>query len=404
MKSILCITTHPFPGIITELQKYGYHVTVLPLFEQQELLVDEQKKLISVSDITLWFYVPGWDIRDVIGNYSVFIDQGLYEPEVNVGIFDWVITGYPDRLNSGAKKVDYWLPYYEQLEERIEYDVSFFCSDLFEQSLLFKSPLGTLEELTTQKEFSFAVHGPSFLKYRYPEHYKDKKLGKINLVLPPRDNYVNVEELEILSQGGLLLTSRNELLPAEGYLFLEGDIVMQIKNILSNLSSYNSVRTIGKQWSSNYSLNHWCYKLHSELCLTFFDHNFYRELYNIPINIVNLPVYWKEQKELQIPYIFKVPEEFDLLEYKRTITADNKKDAWYYWHYRVFNQDPKFLIPGLPQELLTVLDNCNIDLIGWSKLVVMLEEGDNLGELNEIINCYPGCNLDRLVRLYFQLG
>ena len=476
MKKILVVSYYGFKDSLDcarkSLEKLGYVVDTYPLFryaydthDRKENYKEHFNAYVQESspDIILWwfFYVPPEVIRFIIVNnpkcFSILFcwDDPFVWSERNSKLsekcpyFDLVVATCEETLveykNHGSKDVMFCPPGYDPSihfpidDEKYDCDISICCTNLYDDTSVYNDQYinrrELIDELVKIQDIKFHIYGPDFLKYKYPNNYKGfvqysdlnnvYNRSRINLsthVCCSKSKYVNERTILILGSGGLLLVDPvkdiDTLFTTEECIFIQKDsITEQVKEILANYDSYREMKKKGKEKSLLYTWDKWAEKIHKRVCEKFFDEDFYRKLYTIPENIVNLREYWNHEgvNYDQVPFKFEVPKNFDYPQYTIDSKLVDKKVSkeYIYWHYRLNSRVSRYILQFDSKknfDLKKILDEskidpgCWFDINGCFRSISKGKDVDaNLQRIELIGNQYPYTDINRLLSLYFDI-
>ena len=242
------------------------------------------KKIKSLTDTEHIYY--NWDDpynwKNNIENIASYFDKAFLcsndlqkYKDKGTKTVSTLYTGY-------SKYVHYPIP-----NVRYEYDVSFVCSNLYEDDTLYPNQYINRKQLIDtiydkQDVFTFSLFGKEEFKTMYEKSYKKYlryeetneifNKSKINLcthVVGNVDGYLNERVFLIMASGGLLLVDpvKNDIL-IDGYncIYIDkNNIVRQIKNILKNYSTYETIKNNGIKTVEKYTWTDWANRLGEKL-------------------------------------------------------------------------------------------------------------------------------------------
>lgn len=488
MKKILLVSYYGFKDSLKcaseSLEKLGYEVDTYPLFRYAFDSHDKKPNYKehfnsyvqeSSPDIILWwfFYVPTEVVSFIHTNnprcYSILFnwdDPYTWFDKHNqikdkCPYFDLVVATCEETLSNyitnGAKDAIFSPPGFDPKinyplnDNKYTCDVSICCTNLYEDLNSYSDQYINRKELidllASQKEFSFHLYGPEFLKYRYPDNYKGfvqyndlndiYNKSRINIsthVCCSKNKYINERTVLILGSGGLLMVDpvkgMDSLISKEECVYIDKEnIISQIKDILAKYersekerSENNTMKEKAQLKSLQYTWDSWARKLHQKISLHFFDDLFYRQLYIIPENIVNLREYWTKEgvNQNQVPFKFEVPKTFDYPQYsmdtkwsETKLIDKNVSKEYLFWHYRVNSRSSRYKLQFDSKknfDIKQILDDCKIDPGCWFEVnnkfraITRREDIDNnLLYLETINKQYPYSDINVLLSLYFDI-
>lgn len=474
MKKILLISYYGFKDSLEcarrSMEKLGYTVDTYPLFQYAYDSNDKKENYKehfngyikdTQPDIILWWfiYVPSEVIQFISVNnpscYSILFcwDDPFVWVEKNTKLhekcpyFDLAIATCEETIDEykkhGSKDAMFLPPGYDPTlnypmeDEQYDCDVSICCTNLYEDLSIYDDQYFNRRELidllVTIPDIKFHIYGPEFLKLRYPHNYrgfsqysdlnKIYNKSKINIcthVCSSKSKYINERTILILGSGGLLMVDpvkdMDKLISGDECVYIQKDrIVDQIRDILLNYDSYKTIKSNGRKKSMEYTWDKWAESLHKKICLHFFDEEFYRKLYSIPENIVNLRDYWSTEgyRYCHIPYKFDVPKSFDYPQYciDNKLTIDKKEHI--YWHYRLNSRSGRYIVQFDSKknfDVKKVIDDCRVDPVCWfevnnifKSISTRTNTINNLKQLEVINRQYPYSDINKLLSLYFDI-
>ena len=426
MKNILLINYYGIKDIYISIKKvlehYGYIIYSYPLFkivydDNEENYIDKLNCFIQDNniDIVMWFcnIVPCEVFKYIQNNnphvYSVLFFYGNQEIEKDKCLHvELVVT-------SSSQSIGFDSTIFYPLNIEKDIDVSICCRDLYqdnEEQIINREKL--ISSIIKEKDINFHIYGPSFLKYKYPEHYKGfinyndlnsiYNRSKINICTHSTNKeYISDKLVNMLAGNNLVLIDKPT--PFENCIVIDKEeIIQQIKDIIKNYTQIITTNNVQK-----YKIEEWAKFIHNKICLYFFDEIFYKKLYTIPDNIVNLKYYWEKEgiSFKQIPFKFKVPKEFDYTRYVKDI-MNNKlcSKEYVYWYYRINSRDEKYILNfDLKNfDLKKIIENINFGR--WSEINILFYKietckNNNIYELLDELHNVE--DIDKLLNLYFYL-
>lgn len=244
------------------------------------------KKIKSLThDLTQHIYY-NWDDphnwKNNVENFSVIFDKVFicsndthkYVDNGTKSVYK-LYTGY-------SKYIHYQIP-----NVRYEYDISFICTNLYEDNNMYpnqyinrKLLIDTIYE--NQNNFTFSLFGKEDFKTYYEKSYKRYvnyeetneifNKSKINLcthVVGNADGYLNERVFLIMASGGLLLVDpvKNDIL-VDGYncIYIDkNNVIKQIESILKNYSIYENIKNNALKTVQKYTWLDWANRLGEKL-------------------------------------------------------------------------------------------------------------------------------------------
>ena len=454
-------------------EKLGYIIDDFPLFKNMFDIHDKKDNCKeyfntyvqeSCPDIIIWFffYVPvdiislirinNPNVYNILYNFDdpfSWSDNKSIKLSEKCKYFDLAIGTCEETINlyksNGAKDSIFCPPGYDQTVnypiDNTDYDcdVSICITNLYENLNTYDDQYFNRKELidliVSQGDINVKIYGPDFLKLKYPDNYVGflqynelngvYNKSKINIcthVCKSKSKYINERSILIIGSGGLLLVDPikdlDKLISQDECVYIQKDnFILQIKEILKNYDNYIPVKQKGKIRSLQYTWDKFAEKIHKKIGLYFFEEKFYRELYNIPENIVNLKDYWEKEgiNYNQIPFKYTVPKYFDSPQYSidNKLIDKNVSKEYVYWHYRLNSRSSQYIIQFDSKknfDLKKIIDECKIDSDAWFKIncsfksIISGEKiEENLKFLENINKQYPYFNINQLLSLYFNI-
>lgn len=470
MKKILIVSHSGFRDSLIPikecLEKYGYEVDTYPLFKYALETLNKSKNYQNdfldyigdnSPDILLWCFidVPVDVIKYISVNTNLFSillcwnDPVIWSDKSSdikskCPYFDLVLSMCKETktlfVDNGVTDSISCYPGYDpsvnfpMFNTEYECDVSFCCTDLYEDQTLYGDQLiyrkDLIDRLCTMENIIFHLYGPPYLFLRYPKHYKgfieykdlntvfNKSRININTHVSNKEGYLNERLVLILGSGGLLLTDKikgiDSIIGTDTCVYIQVNIEEQILDILKNYSQYSDIKINGQVKSKLFTWKIWGDILHKYLSHYYFNENYYREFYSIPDNISDVKDYWREFgiDKNHIPYKFIVPREFDYTQYSLDNSITKSKE-YLYWHYRIHSRSDRYLLKFDCKrnfDIKKIMNECKVDPSGWFALnecfraVTKGEKSeDHILRIGEISSNYPGIDISKILRLYFDI-
>lgn len=181
----------------------------------------------------------------------------------------------------------YLLPFYDKNLHYPDYDSNYECDVAFVTTNLYSNYVGNqvinreklVNYLYSQIDIKFHLYGPKHIGNKYPRAYRGSIPYEINrkvfssakINLNPHgdsgDRYLNERNITILASGGLMLVDNSKGVYEE----LEGacilmkntipEIIVQIREILSNYDKYRNIRDSGLKVAIKYQTEKWVNKI-----------------------------------------------------------------------------------------------------------------------------------------------
>lgn len=189
-------------------------------------------------------------------------------------------------LDHGATTWTYLPPFYsnkwhyQEIETKYSHDVALVCTNFYKDKQEFSGQLisryDLVKALDSDPEINFGLYGPKSFRDEFPRSYRGQinyadnhkvfASSKINLSTHVEDGigYTNERCITILGSGGLLLVDPIndwQNLFGLGCLVMKScnvdEVVVQIKEILSNYSSYEETKKLGLDIVKKYEIKKW---------------------------------------------------------------------------------------------------------------------------------------------------
>ena len=351
----------PFNSICQSFENNQYKVSIYPLFQyyadihdKKEDYLDHFNKYIHDvdPDVILWWYI-GIPVEGVeyiknknLNRLHIFYnwdDPYSWDRVCDTGMdmkskfLDVAFTSCEDSvgkyIDNGSKYSYCLYPGYNPdinypvSDEKYEYDVSFIITNLYNNNNYDDQYLPRLEFINTlynDKSIKFGLFGPPYLGKLYPDSYVSHlsytelngvfNKSRINVslhVCNSKSNYLNERTVLIWGSGCLLLTDLvkdNEDLTINGdnCVIINKDTYMsQIKGILQNYGSYDTVKKNGYKFSKKYVWDEWAHNIHEKIKNLYKPKKKAMLFDNIGVNI-------SRDEWIEIMYIFKRIKKCDI--------------------------------------------------------------------------------------------
>jgi len=354
--------------------------TKIPNYKQHfSNFIDENN-----PDIILWWYygIP-IDIIQYIklkhpDKYYIIYE---YSSESNdkLNLFDYV-------LSTNKNKINYFLFGYDKLIykktiQTLKYDISIYCDDIIKN----KDDILKIEKYCIENDLTYIQYGPTQLCSSYGNNYNYYDLM----------NKLNISKINIVSENNLA----SALACNENTILFDANIINNIEN--NNYTKLNY----------DYSWDNFVRLIFIDCNKKFFDYAFYITTYKLDISDKDLIYKYWEDKLIQkniidIPYKIKIPDNFDLDNYKKLFKIDYC-DAYYYIQWYMCGKDKSFLKQHLNTNFIFDTDKYNIQ----SNKILDLFHGfnlfsdsntiyDGLEILDNISKNNPYLEINQLVKMY----
>lgn len=379
-------------------------------------------------------------------------------------IFDQVITVCQQsmplyKVHSKTKYVDFFPMGYDKnifrqhtikeindFDSKYKCDISLVCDSMYldqkDQEIDRKSLIERLNKFCTDNKLSFNIYGPDMIQPYAGRNYKgDLKyvdspanilLSKINIITHPDNRkklgLCNMNLFPIIACGGIVLMddiNGSELFFNNKHrtvnIFNKNNLESRIREILNRyeMTPENILqqRLNAINYAKGYSWDDFAEKIYMRYILDKFNYPFYSRVYNLDSSLSQIELFkkWHEMHmngDIQIPYEFIVPENFDIENYRSKfgMKKESHEDEYIYIHWYMNGKNADYIkriggkntaISGLPYNMTTTK---LFDLFtGFNSLYIYRDLDSGFDTLHKIAKQNPRLQINDALNKYIDI-